>query len=142
MWVEEVNARLTVLEAEQETLLADTDRIKVHMDLVTHHNTQLAGDSPMAEADNVTADTHRFNQTSTQDSQLLVELQNLQRQTSQTNGQLLMQNIHLYKQVQSLEQQMDESRQQNEHLKQQVQSLEKQNNELTTRQQTLEARMT
>ena len=151
VWVEEVTARLTVLEAEQGALVADTDRLKVQMDLATESSAALAGSSPPPKvaANNVIAETHRSDQTSPSDSQLLTALQTLERETNQTNGQLLAQNILLYKQVHDLEQQMDESMdnqsamtEENERLRQQVQSLQKQNAELVTRQQTFEAKMT
>ena len=151
MWVEEVTARLTVLEAEQGALVADTDRLKVQMDFATESSAALAGGSPPPKvaANNVTAETHRSGQTSPSDSQLLTALQTLERETNQTNGQLLAQNILLYKQVHDLEQQMDESKdnqsamtEEIERLRQQVQSLQNQNAELVTRQQTFEVKMT
>ena len=140
--MEEVKARLTVLEAEQGAFMADADRLKVHMDLVTRLNAQLAGDSPEVRANNsINTATHGFSETSPQVRKLSVELQNLEERKNETNAQLLKQNIQLYQQVLSLEQQMDESgksqltmRQENEQLRRQVQSL-------TTLQQTFEAKM-
>ena len=85
--MEEVKARLTVLEAEQGAFMADADRLKVHMDLVTRLNAQLAGESPEVRANNsINTATHGFSETSPQVRKLSVELQNLEERKNETNA--------------------------------------------------------
>ena len=153
-WVEEVKARLAVLEAEEGTLLADTDSLKVHMDLVTQRNAQLAaGDLPKAEANVIldAADTpgHRLDQTLTHDSGLLEELQNLQTRVNQTSGQLSKQTDVLSQKVQALQHRMEPWKgnqrtmsRDSEWLREQVEGLKDQDTQMTARQQTFESKMT
>lgn len=152
--MEEVRARLAVLEAEEGTLLADTDSLKVRMDLVTQRNAQLAaGHLPNAEANVILhaadAPGHRLDQTPTHDSGLLEELQNLQTRVNQTSGQLSKQTDVLSQKVEALQQRMERWKgnqrtmgRDSEWLREQVEGLKDQDSQLTAHQQTFESKMT